>query len=322
MARRHASGALSGAGEVADETRYDNERRSASAVASVAPTRLKQPRRSCDRSAPGGVRRPAPMSWLRSETSSRLAAASSVAASAAKEAPSRSRCRHSACERSVVRAIEAVARDRDRLPTMRSSSGVCLSQVGRERQSVFGMADGRDDDAVLVARIARGDRTAFATIYDRYLPLVLRWSLRETGNREVAADLAAETFAAALIASPRYRPGKGSVATWMLGIARNKLRESRRRRRVEDSARRRVGLDSTTFGEADFERVEELTSLDAGVMELLEGLAPALREAVSQRVIEERSYEEIADQLRCSESVVRQRVSRGLRNLRSELEGR
>jgi len=40
-------------------------------------------------------------------------------------------------------------------------------------------------------------------IYDRYLPLVLRWSLRETGNRDVAADLAAETFAAALIASPR-----------------------------------------------------------------------------------------------------------------------
>jgi hypothetical protein len=50
--------------------------------------------RDRDRSAPGGVTRPAPMSWLRSETSSRLAAASSVAASAAKEAPSRSRCRH------------------------------------------------------------------------------------------------------------------------------------------------------------------------------------------------------------------------------------
>jgi len=175
---------------------------------------------------------------------------------------------------------------------------------------------------MLVARIARGDEAAFTTMYDRYLPLVLRWLLRETGNREIAADLAAETFAAALIASPRYRPRKGSVGTWLLGIARNKLRESRRRRRVEDSARRRVGLDPAAFDEADFERVEELTSLNAGVLELLETLPPALREAISLRVLEERSYEEIAEQLSCSEQVVRQRVSRGLRTLKSELEER
>jgi len=184
------------------------------------------------------------------------------------------------------------------------------------------MAERWDEDALLVALVARGEQAAVTAIYDRYLPLVLRWSLRETGNRELAADLAAETFAAALIASPRYRPGKGSVGAWLLGIARNKLRESRRRRRVENSARRRVGLDPALFGESDFERVEELISLDARVVGLLETLPPALREAVSLRVIEERSYEEIAGQLRCSESVVRQRVSRGLRSLRSELEGR
>jgi RNA polymerase sigma factor (sigma-70 family) len=184
------------------------------------------------------------------------------------------------------------------------------------------MADVRDDDAMLVARIARGDKAAFAAIYDRYLPLVLRWSLRETGNRELAADLAAETFAAALTASPRYRPDKGSLGAWLLGIARNKLRESRRQRRIEDSARRRVGVTPVVFGEADFDRVEELASLSPGVIELLETLTPALREAVSQRVIRERSYEEIAQELRCSESLVRQRVSRGLRTLRSELEER
>jgi RNA polymerase sigma factor (sigma-70 family) len=185
------------------------------------------------------------------------------------------------------------------------------------------MADhSTDSEAALVARIARGDRDAFGTIYDRYLPLVLRWSLRETGNREVAADLAAETFAAALIASPRYRSQKGSVGTWLLGIARNKLRESRRRMRVEDSARRRLGLEPVALSEHDFERVEELASLDPDVLGLLESLSPTLREAVSEHVVFERSYEEIASELSCSESVVRQRVSRGLRTLRSELEER
>ena len=117
-------------------------------------------------------------------------------------------------------------------------------------------------------------------------------------------------------------PDKGSVGAWLLGIARNKLRESRRQRRIEDSARRRVGLSPVIFGEADFERVEDLASLSAGVLELVETLPPALREAVCQRVIQERSYEEIAEHLRCSESLVRQRVSRGLRTLRSELEER
>jgi len=182
------------------------------------------------------------------------------------------------------------------------------------------MAEQADHDAGLVARIAHGDRAAFAEIYDRYLPLVLRWSLRETGNREIAADLASETFAAALIASPRYRASKGAVGTWLLGIARNKLRESRRHHRIEDSARRRVGLDRTELTDADLERIDELVSLDAGVVELFDGLPAVLREAVAQRVIEERSYEEIAADLSCSESVIRQRVSRGLRTLRSQLE--
>jgi RNA polymerase sigma factor (sigma-70 family) len=44
------------------------------------------------------------------------------------------------------------------------------------------------------------------------------------------------------------------------------------------------------------------------------------RRAVQGRVIEERDYPELARNLACSESVVRQRVSRGLRSLRERLE--
>ena len=91
--------------------------------------------------------------------------------------------------------------------------------------------------------MARGDEDAFVAVYRGYLPLVLRWSLRETRNRELAADLTAEVFAAALTAARRYRPERGSVAAWLLGIARNKLAESRRRGRIEDSARRRLRLE-------------------------------------------------------------------------------
>src|SRR6185312_10143017 len=99
------------------------------------------------------------------------------------------------------------------------------------------------DDAQLVHRMAGGDSHAAGVVYRRYLPLVLRWSLRETGNREVAADLASEVFAAALIASPRFKQDQGPVGSWLLGIAKNKLRESRRRQRVESAARRRLGIE-------------------------------------------------------------------------------
>lgn len=168
--------------------------------------------------------------------------------------------------------------------------------------------------------VAAGDEAAFGVLYRRHLPVVLRWCLRQTGNREVAADLAAEVFAAALTVAHRYRPRQGSVLAWLLGIAQNKLRESRRRGRVADSARRRLRQEPLALTDADLERVEELVSLDSEVMERVRALPAALRDALTGRIVEERSYEEIASELCCSESLARQRVSRALKTLRSQLE--
>ncbi|HSZ13309.1 MAG TPA: sigma-70 family RNA polymerase sigma factor [Solirubrobacteraceae bacterium] len=109
------------------------------------------------------------------------------------------------------------------------------------------MGDHEQRDAALVAAIGQGDAAAFDQLYARYLPLVVRWSMHATGNREVAADLTAEVFAASLTAARRFRPERGSVAGWLLGIARNKLRESRRRGRVESSSRRRLRIEPVSL---------------------------------------------------------------------------
>jgi RNA polymerase sigma-70 factor (ECF subfamily) len=177
-------------------------------------------------------------------------------------------------------------------------------------------------DAALVMAMAQSDEDAFSTLYRRYLPLVTRWCLRETGNRELAADLSAEVFAAAITASRRYRAAEGAVSGWLLGIARNKARESRRRRRVEDAARRRLGVQPVALTDVDLERVEALASLSPELQAQLQGLPAEQRQALVKRVVLDRSYEEIAVELRCSESVVRQRVSRGLKTLKSQLEER
>jgi RNA polymerase sigma-70 factor (ECF subfamily) len=60
---------------------------------------------------------------------------------------------------------------------------------------------------------------------------------------------------------------------------------------------------------------------DVGAAEsALAALPTDQRDAVLARVVHERSYAEIAEQMRCSELLVRQRVSRGLRALRKQME--
>lgn len=67
-------------------------------------------------------------------------------------------------------------------------------------------------------------------------------------------------------------------------------------------------------------RVEQRLAAAAAAMDslsLLESLPAELRAAVRGRVIEGRDYAELARELECSELLVRQRVSRGLRTLRT-----
>ena len=119
----------------------------------------------------------------------------------------------------------------------------------------------------------------------------------------------------------RYRAERGTAVPWLLGIAQNKLRESWRRGRVEGATRRRLQISPLTLSDEDLQRVEELVA-QAGsspVMAAVEELSDAERAAVRARVLEERGYDEIAAELSCSESVVRQRVSRGLARIRTRL---
>jgi RNA polymerase sigma factor (sigma-70 family) len=179
--------------------------------------------------------------------------------------------------------------------------------------------DPRDDDELLFAT-ATGDGAAFAVFYGRHVAEVLAFLVRRVGSEEVAADLAGETFAAALLACERYRATEAPALAWLLGIARNKLRESARRGSVEIEARQRLGMPAITFEDEDILRVQELASAGEEALELLEQLPAAQRDAVRARVLDEQDYERLARELGHSQQVVRQHVSRGLRRLRTLME--
>jgi RNA polymerase sigma-70 factor (ECF subfamily) len=173
------------------------------------------------------------------------------------------------------------------------------------------------DDATLLAASVCGDREAFAVFYRRHLAAVARFLLRETGDRELASDLAAEVFAAALLAADRYEPQHSSALPWLCGIARYKASETRRRGRAEDRARKRLGIPREPFEDEDMERLGELAEEGQAMLELLAELPAAQREAIWARVVQERGYSEIAVELGVSEAAVRQRVSRALMWLRT-----
>jgi RNA polymerase sigma-70 factor (ECF subfamily) len=185
------------------------------------------------------------------------------------------------------------------------------------------MASGDHEDEELLRRYGAGDPDAFIAFYRRNLSAVLSFFLRRTGDPELTADLSAEVFAAALLAAPRFRPGDLPAHAWLYGIASHKLSDSRRRGRVEDQARRRLALEPLQIDDLDLERVEELASRGRGAAELdsaMTGLPDEQRSAVLARVVDQRSYAEIAAEMRCSEMLVRQRVGRGLKQLRSRID--
>lgn len=93
-------------------------------------------------------------------------------------------------------------------------------------------------DAELLAAAARGDRDAFAVLYDRHSGPVYRFCLSRCGDREAAADACQETFIAVWSGARAYA-GSGAVLAWILGIARRKVADQRRgaaRRREADLA--------------------------------------------------------------------------------------
>lgn len=179
----------------------------------------------------------------------------------------------------------------------------------------------RCTDAELLERTAQSPE-AFAVFYRRHERLVYGFLMSRRRDPELAADLAAEIFAAVLESADRFDPdrvGGTSAIPWILGIARNTLAASLRRGVVADDARRRLACEPLVIDDAELARVEDLASVDSTLSGLLDELPEDLKDAVVARVMDERDYPDIAAELSCSELLIRKRVSRGLSRLRGAL---
>ena len=174
----------------------------------------------------------------------------------------------------------------------------------RPTPTAMPVASTRTDEDLL----GSDDPEDFGVFYDRHIRGLLGYFVRRTGDPEVAADLAAETFASALVSRRRFRPGGAPAGAWLYTIAQRRLADYHRRGRVDDRVRRTLEMERRPLG-------------DDTATTLLAGLPDEQREAITAHVVEDRGYGEVAVELHLTEAAVRQRVSRGLRALRRRMGG-
>ena len=112
------------------------------------------------------------------------------------------------------------------------------------------------DDSELLRR-ARVDANAFGAFYRRHARAVYRSLLSGCGDPDVALDLTAETFARALQSLGRFRGlHVSSGRAWIFAIANSLLLQYQRDLRIEDRARRRLGILEATRSHADDDSVD------------------------------------------------------------------
>lgn len=170
-------------------------------------------------------------------------------------------------------------------------------------------------DIQLVERAQAGDQRAFELLVRKYQYKIIQLVSRLVGEGE-APDVAQETFIRAWRALPGFR-GQSAFYTWLYRIGINTAKNylvSRSRRPADqdiDMADAELFGHTEHLSDIDTPEAELLTDeIKQTVTEVITGLPPDLRQAITLRELEGLSYEEIAEVMDCPIGTVRSRIFR------------
>ena len=182
--------------------------------------------------------------------------------------------------------------------------------------------DGELSDEELHRAALAGSGEAMAALYRKHGGLVYRFTLQMSRNPAVAEEITQEVFLALLTQIDRFDAGRGTLSTWLCGIARRQLWKYLERNEEaaafdfdeEIAAELRCPND----GPAELLlRREAVAAVRAGMDEL----PPVLREVVILCALEEMSYEQAAHVLAVPVGTVRSRLHRAKARLAGLLRG-
>ena len=177
------------------------------------------------------------------------------------------------------------------------------------------------DEARLIKRSTRGDALAFTRLYQLYRDRVFGFALRMLGDYETAEDVTHEAFIALIEHPERYRPERGSLLTFLCGVARNHILLHWRRRgyqledQMEDEWQIAAPSERAPNPLNDFLGRERTATVNAAIA----GLPVLQREALVLREFQELSYAEIASVTSTSVDVIKMRLRRARQSLTSRL---
>lgn len=161
-------------------------------------------------------------------------------------------------------------------------------------------------DAELLLNALAGRGEAFGELYRRRQGGIYRFALQMTGSAGVAEDVTQETFLTLLTHGSKYDELRGTLASFLYGIARNVVMRRMERdlwaepsEDLEDMADGSDVLDDLT-------RRESIENVRRAVL----SLPPVYREVVVLCDLQDSSYEEAAQALECPVGTVRSRLNR------------
>lgn len=175
--------------------------------------------------------------------------------------------------------------------------------------------DGPAVDPIVEGFIA-GDEQALRSLYDEHGKLVYSYCRRTLGP-ERAADATQDVFLAAWKSRERYRPEAGTLAGWLLGIARFKVIDIYR-----VDSRNPVAGDENNRPEAgaDHEALEA-TAQRMLIADALSKLPERAQQMVRLAFYNDLTHSQIAEQFGVPLGTVKSDIRRGLERLRRHLEG-
>jgi RNA polymerase sigma-70 factor (ECF subfamily) len=171
-------------------------------------------------------------------------------------------------------------------------------------------------DETLLKNALGGDEESFAALYRRRNGPVYRFALHMSGDPAVAEDVTQEAFLALLQNGKRFDAARGTLLSFLYGIARHQVLRRLDKKQPEDS-----GTAAEEFA-AEEDLLEDLTRRETieHVRRAVLSLPPVYREVVVLCDLESASYEEAAVALDCPVGTVRSRLSRGRVMLAQKLE--
>ena len=176
------------------------------------------------------------------------------------------------------------------------------------------------DDRQLIERIATGDDEAFAELYDRFGARAHRVALAVSRDDGRAEDAVQEAFISVWRSPGLYRSARGTVASWVLTVVRNRAIDLSRRTGTHRDPRADADLLATSSTAEDV-AAEAIANADAPRLRaLLAQLPDAQQEVIVLAFYGQLTHTAIARHLDLPAGTVKGRLRLGLRKLRAEID--